>query len=161
MTSTGPLYCRFDGGGISGALPGGAAQYVAGVGDLAGNEGAGKGGAGAWIVGPAVLLAPQQHIAAGCTNDVRKMAAVFRKEGNGNAGIGAGAQKERAAEDITETDDAAEVEQWQAQTDFLLNLDDHSLALLAEIGALRGDIEGIEKPAHGSIARVHHPCQVL
>ena len=139
---------RLDGGRVGGVFPGCAAEEVSGVGDLAGNEGAGEGSTGGGIVGPAVLLATEEYVAAGCANDIGEMPAIFCEEGNCDAGLGAGAEKEWAADYITETDETAKIEQWQAQTDFFLHLDDDSLSFFAQIGALGGYIESVEESAH-------------
>ena len=138
----------FDGGGIGRPFAGGAAEDVTGVGDFTGDEGAGKGGAGGGVVGAAVLDAAEEDVARGRADDIGEVAAVLGEERERDAGIGAGSEEERAAEDVAEAHDAAEVEEREAQTDFLFDLDDDGLALFAEVGALGRDVEGVEETAH-------------
>ena len=142
-----------DGGGIGGVFAGGAPEDVAAVGDLAGDEGAGEGGAGCGIIGAPVLFAAEEDVAAGGADDIGEVATVLGEEGNGDTGLGTGPEKEGAGEDVAETDDAAEVEVGQAESDFLFDGDHDGLALLAKVGALGGDVECVEEAAHAWLSR--------
>ena len=142
----------FKGGGVGGVVngfAGGAAQDVAGVGEFAGDEGAGERGAGGGVVGEAVLGAAEVDVAGGGADDVGEVASVFGEEGEGDAGFGAGSEEKGGAEDVAEADNAAEVEEGEAQADFVFGFDDDGFAVFAQIRALGGDVECVEEAAHG------------
>jgi len=126
---------------------------MAGVGDLSGDERAGQRDAGDRVIRAPVLFAAEQNVAAGSADHIGKMATVFGEEGDGDSGVGAGAQKEGAAGDVSEAHDAAKIKEGEAQSDFLLDLDNDGLAFLAEISALGGNVEGIEEAEHGAVSR--------
>ena len=67
-------------------------------------------------------------------------------------------KQEGAAKDVAEADDAAEIEQRQAQADFLFDLDNDGLAFLTEISALGGDVESVEEAAHRTRSRGSINC---
>ncbi len=76
----------------------------------------------------------------GTPNYIGEVSSVFREKRHRHTRFGARAEEEWAAQNVTEADDTAEVQQWQTQAHLTLELHDDSLALFTQIGALGGDV---------------------
>jgi hypothetical protein len=104
------------------------------------------------VVGAAVLLAPQQHVARDRALDAGEELAVLGEEGDRDARLGAETDQRRAEADPAEADQAAERVDRHAGALGALDRDHDVRAILAQIRALAGDVEGVEMAPHGGSA---------
>jgi hypothetical protein len=86
------------------------------------------------------LLAPKKDVAGLWAIHAGEKLAVFGKEADGDAMLATMAEKERAAQNIAEADESADVVDGQPGSDNLFGFDDDGFAFLAEVGALGGNV---------------------
>lgn len=133
------------GTGAVGAVAQGAQQDGAAVGDFGGHQGLGNGaGIG---VGTAVLVAPQQHVAVDGALHAGEEAPAAAHERQGHVALAAQAHQRGAGGDLAEADDAVQGVDGHAQPRLLFDAHQHGLALLGQVGAFAGDVEGVGRGA--------------
>ena len=125
-----------------------ALEDGAGIVELAEDEHAGEIGRFGQIVRPTVLHAAQQHVAGLWAIHAGKEFAVFGEKTDRHAVFAAMAEQKGAAQDVAETDQAADVVNGEAGAHLLFGLDDDGFAFLAQISALGGDVQGVEHLFH-------------
>ena len=124
-------------------VAGPALQHRAGVGDLGRNDAAGEGGGGLRVGGLGVLGTAEEDIARLRPQHAGQESAVHAVKGERDAGLAAGAHQERAAADVAEADDSAQVVQRHAEAGLLFHADQDIRAFHGQIGPLGRDVEGV------------------
>ncbi|OQB34160.1 MAG: hypothetical protein BWY09_02712 [Candidatus Hydrogenedentes bacterium ADurb.Bin179] len=87
--------------------------------------------------------------------------AVLGQEGNRNAPLRAESQKRRAARYQPEAYNAAQGVNGQFKFDFVFHAHHDGFAFLVKVGALRGDIQGVQQVFHDSFQIIVHAVHVL
>jgi hypothetical protein len=130
-------------------IPQGAADDGALVERLADDQAPDDRRAAVRVVGAAVLLAAQQHVARDRAFDPGEELALLAQEGDRHPLLGAEAEQGRAERDPAEADQAAQGVDRHAGALGAVDRDHDVGAVLVQVRALGGDVEGVEVPSHG------------
>jgi hypothetical protein len=111
--------------------------------DLGGDDRLHDAGPPRWIIRPAVLGAPQEHVTEDGPFDPREEPTLLRQMRDANTGFRRGPHQRRTDEHLSKADDAADrVHRNSPALDTLHRYND-VLAVLAHPSALGGDIERV------------------
>lgn len=130
----------------------GALKDRAGVGDFGGEDGAGDLSGTKVVIGVMILSAAEEDVPADGAAHGGEEAAVFAEKAEGNAVFCAEVHELWRTRDLAETNDAVDGMNGEADAFFMVYAHDDVKTVLAEIGALRGDVEGVEVRFHSERA---------
>jgi len=123
----------------------------AAVGDLGRHHRPGNLGARHGIVRPAVLLAPQEHVAIDRAMHAGEEATVFSQERQRHVPLAAKAHQKGTARDVAEADDGPQVVDRHTKLRLLLVADKNRITLLRKIRSLGRHEQCVEQLLHSSI----------
>ncbi|OQB28974.1 MAG: hypothetical protein BWY09_03127 [Candidatus Hydrogenedentes bacterium ADurb.Bin179] len=129
-------------------LPRGAQRNRPTVGHFGNHHISGKPRAVIHGIRAAILGAPQQHIARNGSVYGGAELAMFRKEGNRYAALRAESQQGRTAVYQAKAYNAAQRMNGQFEFYFVFHAHHDGFAFLVQVGALRGDIQGVQQVFH-------------
>lgn len=110
------------------------------------------------VIGDAVLCAAQEDVARGEATDGGEKLSVWGAKRKGDSGFGAGCHELRTGTDVpTESDDALEVVERDAEQRFAIVPDVHGGTVFGEVGFFFCDEEGVEVGFH-AVSRELFSC---